>query len=484
MRRKTFAFRRKRPEKDGVRSKVMDTNKKTGRQHFGSRLGFILLSAGCAIGLGNVWRFPMIVGENGGGSFVLIYLICLLLIGLPVMTMEFSLGRAAQTSPVRMYEKLTPDKPGWRLHGYLSLAANIVLMMFYTTIAGWILKYCVYSVTGTLAGKNPEQVEDVFHQMTANPEMMLLYVAIIAGVAAFVCSLSLNGGLEKITKFMMLALLVMLIGMAVFACTLDGAGKGLSFYLKPDFGKITFGVVGNAMIQALFTLSLGIGSMAIFGSYIGKERSLLGESCNVILLDTLVAIVAGIIIFPACFTFGTTPDQGPGLLFVTLPNVFNQMSGGRIVGCLFFIFMLAAALSTVIAVYENIIASLCELTGMSRKKTAFLAWIGLTLLNIPVILGFNRWSGFHPFGMANKDISDLEDFFVSYLMLPIGSLAYVLYCISSRFGWGFDRFLEEANQGTGWKVKKWMRKYCTYVLPLILLFVFVISLLSFFEVLQ
>lgn len=451
------------------------------RQHFGSRLGFILLSAGCAIGLGNIWKFPMMVGENGGGSFVLVYLVCLVLLGLPILTIEFTVGRAAQASPVKVYHKLTPEKKPWRIHGYVSLVACIVLMMFYTTVAGWILKYAGYSAIGTFEGKNPEEVQGLFGEMLSDPWMMLLFTAIVAFIGCFVCSLSLNGGLEKITKYMMVALLIMLVVIAIYGLTLDGAKEGVEFYLKPDFSKLTGKVIGSAMCQVLFTLSVGIGSMAIFGSYIGKDRSLLGESVNVVILDTFVAIVAGLIIFPACYTYGIAPNSGAGLVFITLPNVFNTLPGGRIWGCLFFIFMVFAALSTVIAVYENIIACICELTGWSRKKTSWIVCVGMIILNIPMILGCNVWSNFHPFGLEGKDVSDLEDFFVSYLALPLGSFTYILYC-TRNFGWGWDNFFAEANLGKGMKLKPWMKVYMSYILPLIILVVLVIALLSYFGV--
>lgn len=451
------------------------------RDRFGSRLGFILLSAGCAIGLGNVWKFPMMVGSSGGGIFVLIYLLCLVLIGLPVMIMEFSCGRASQASPVKIHATLTPSKKPWRAHGYLSLAACVMLMMFYTTVAGWILRYAFKAGWGAFEGLDQEQVATTFTDMLGDPWMMLLFTAIVAILASAICSLGLNGGLEKITKYMMIALLVIMVAIAVYSFTLNGASAGLEFYLKPDFSKIDGRVVANAMNQALFTLSLGIGSMAIFGSYIGKERSLMGESVNVIILDTFVAIVAGLIIFPACFTYGIEPNSGGGLLFITLPNVFNSLPGGRVWGALFFIFMTFAAFSTVIAVYEMIIASTMELTGWSRKKTSLFVCIGLIILNIPMILGNNLWSDFHPFGLEGKDISDLEDFFVSYLMLPLGSITFILYC-TNKWGWGWDNFFEEANTGKGMKLKKWTRGYMKYILPVVMSAVFVIGLLSYFGI--
>lgn len=334
---------------------------------------------------------------------------------------------------------------------------------------------------GKFDGLTPDEVGSTFGDMLGDPWMMLVFTAIVAVLACFICSLGLNGGLEKITKYMMIALLLIMVAIAVYSFTLDGAKEGLEFYLKPDFSAINGSVIASAMNQALFSLSLGIGSMAIFGSYIGKDRSLMGESVNVICLDTFVAIVAGLIIFPACFTYGIEPNSGGGLLFITLPNVFNTLPGGRIWGALFFIFMTFAAFSTVIAVYEMIIASIIELTGWSRKKTSFIVCIGLIILNIPMILGNNLWSDFHPFGLDGKDVSDLEDFFVSYLMLPLGSISYIFYC-TSKFGWGWDNFFEEANIGKGMKIKKWMKGYMKYVLPFVMLAIFVIGLLSYFGV--
>lgn len=451
------------------------------REHLGSRLGFILLSAGCAIGLGNVYRFPMKVGQYGGGAFVLVYILCLILLGLPVMVMEFSLGRAAQKSPVYIYNELTPEKKGWRVHGYLSPFANVLLMMFYTTIAGWILRYFIKTAAGNFVGKDSDGVTGEFLGMLGDPWMMIVFTAITAIVACFICSFSLQKGLERITKYMMVALLVLMVGLAIYGLTLSGAKDGLSFYLKPDFSKLDFGVVSEAMNQSFFTLSLGIGSMAIFGSYLGKERSLTGESITIIILDTFVAITAGLIIFPACFTYGIEPTEGAGLLFLTLPNVFNGIPGGRIVGALFFVFMTFAAFSTVLAVYENIIACTSEAFKWSRKKTALFVCIAMILLNVPFILGNNVWSNFHAFGIEGKDVSDLEDFFVSTLMLPLGSLTYVLYC-TRKFGWGWKNFTEEANTGKGVKFPKWLKGYVSYVLPLIIIVVFVLGIISYFGI--
>lgn len=453
------------------------------REHFGSRLGFILLSAGCAIGLGNVYRFPMKVGQYGGGAFVLIYIACLILLGLPVMVMEFSLGRAAQKSPVGIYKTLTPEKKAWRTHGYLSLVANVLLMAFYTTIAGWIFRYFFKSCRGQFTGLSSDDVTGVFLDMLGNPWTMLIFTAVIAGLACFICSFSLQKGLETVTKYMMVALLVLMVGLAIYGCTLSGAKEGLSFYLKPDFSLINAKVISEAMNQSFFTLSLGIGSMAIFGSYIGKERSLTGESITIIILDTFVAIVAGLIIFPACFTYGIEPNEGASLLFLTLPNVFNGIPGGAVLGALFFIFMTFAAFSTVLAVYENIIACSAELFKWSRKKTALVVFFVMVLVNVPFILGNNVWSNFHAFGIEGKDVSDLEDFFVSTIMLPLGSLTYVIYC-TRKIGWGWENFIAEANTGKGLKFPKEIKPYVGLILPIIILVVFVVGLLSYFGLMK
>lgn len=453
------------------------------REHFGSRLGFILLSAGCAIGLGNVYRFPMKAGQYGGGAFVLIYVACLILLGLPVMVMEFSLGRAAQKSPVGIYKSLTPERKAWRTHGYLSLIANILLMAFYTTIAGWIFRYFFKACRGQFTGLESEAVTGIFLEMLGNPWEMIIFTAIIAGLACFICSFSLQKGLEAVTKYMMVALLVLMVGLAIYGCTLDGAKEGLSFYLKPDFSLINAKVVSEAMNQSFFTLSLGIGSMAIFGSYIGKERSLTGESITIIILDTFVAIVAGLIIFPACFTYGIEPNEGASLIFLTLPNVFNGIPGGAVLGALFFIFMTFAAFSTVLAVYENIIACTAELFKWSRKKTALIIFILMVLANVPFILGNNVWSNFHAFGIEGKDVSDLEDFFVSTIMLPLGSLTYVIYC-TRKIGWGWENFIAEANTGKGIKFPKGIKPYVGIILPLVILVVFVLGLLSYFGLMK
>ncbi|MBR5452437.1 MAG: sodium-dependent transporter, partial [Clostridia bacterium] len=436
------------------------------RERLGSRLGFILLSAGCAIGVGNVWKFPYMAGQHGGGIFVLFYILFLVLLGLPVMVMEFSLGRASQSSPVKLYQKL--EKPGqkWHIHGYATLAANVLLMMFYTSVAGWILYYFVKFHAGDMTGITNEASGQLFSTMQANPTVMVGFMAVVVIRACVILSIGLEKGVERITKYMMILLLVLIVVLAINGFTLSGAKEGLTFYLMPDFGKISGNTIVGAMNQAFFTLSLGIGSMAIFGSYIGKERSLMGESINILVLDTFVAIVAGLIIFPACFTYGIEPGEGPGLLFVSMAKVFNNMPGGRWWGSLFFLFMFFAAMSTVIAVCENILACVRELTGWKRIKTSIICGISVLILSVPCALGFNLLSGFTPFN-SKSSVLDLEDFIVSNCMLPLGALCYVLFCVS-RKGWGFDNFLEEANTGKGLKLKKWMRPYLTYVIPVVI----------------
>ena len=452
------------------------------RERLGSRLGFILLSAGCAIGIGNVWKFPYIAGQNGGGIFVLIYLFFLVVLGIPVMTMEFSIGRAAQKSPVRMYQPLQPAGSKWHLHGYAALIGNTVLLMCYTCITGWMLRYFVDSATGAFVGLDAQGISMKFPQMLSEAGSMGLYTALVIVLAAVVCSFSLQKGLERITKWMMLALLVLLVILAVYSCTLEGAGEGLKFYLLPSWENFMavgpVKVIVAAMNQAFFTLSLGIGTMAIFGSYLDKERSLLGEAINVGLLDTFVAFTAGLIIFPACSAYGVEAGSGPSLVFETLPNIFNHLPGGRVWGSLFFIFMSFAALSTVFAVFENIVACLRDLLGWSRAKTCALSGLALVVLSLPCVLGFNVLSFIQPFGEGSS-IMDLEDFLVNNLLLPLGSLTVVLFC-TCKFGWGWEKFLAEANAGKGRKLSPRLRIYLTWVLPLIIVFVFCVGLYSFF----
>ena len=451
------------------------------REHLGSRLGFLLLSAGCAIGIGNVWKFPWMTGQYGGGAFVLIYLLFLLVLGVPVLTMEFAMGRAAQKSPLKMYGQLKPgSKWGW--HGYVCLLGNIVLMMFYTTVAGWMLQYFVDTAAGVFTGLDAAAIEGKFMEMLGSPAKMTVYMGIVVVVGFSVISLGVQKGLERVTKWMMMALIVLLWVLAFHSMTLTGGSVGLRFYLIPDFQRMAEIGVGNvvvgAMNQSFFTLSLGIGSMAIFGSYIGKGHALMGEAVRVSLLDTMVALCSGLIIFPACFAYGVDVNSGPALIFMTLPNVFNHIALGRFWGSLFFLFLTFAAFSTVLAVFENIVCCVSEMTGWSRKKTCFVSCIGIFLLSLPCLLGYNVWS--HILPIAGHDILDSEDFLVSNIMLPLGSLIFILFC-TTRYGWGWKNFMAEANEGTGLKVAKWMRPYMTYVLPVIVLVIFVVGLIGFFK---
>ena len=440
------------------------------RERLGSRLGFILLSAGCAIGCGNIWKFPWMTGQNGGGGFVLVYLLCLLILGLPAMIMEFALGRASQASIVRMYHKL--EKPGqkWHIHGYLALIGNICLMAFYTVVTGWMIYYFVQFLTG--------KTKDLgFVGMITNPTVNVVYLAVAVVVGFFILSFNLQSGLERVTKILMTILIILMLILAVRSILLPGAGKGLAFYLVPDFSKITPQVVVAAMNQAFFTLSLGIGSMAIFGSYLDKERSLMGESINIIALDTLVAIVAGLIIFPACFTYKLEVGAGPSLLFDTMATVFNNMVGGRFWGTLFFLFMTFAAFSTELAVFENILAGVREMTGWSRKKGSFICAIGMFLISLTTALGYSVLH-FQPFAEGSAWL-DFWDFIVSTNLLPIGALIFALFCCSDRFGWGWDNFIAEANAGKGMKVKGWMKPIFKYVVPIAVAVIYIIGLTSF-----
>ena len=440
------------------------------RERLGSRLGFILLSAGCAIGCGNVWKFPWMTGQNGGGAFVLVYAICLLILGLPALTVEFSLGRAAQASPVKMYQKL--EKPGskWHWHGVLAMIGNFCLMAFYTVVAGWILYYFVSFLTGKTADLG-------FLGMITNPGLNVGYMAVVVVIAFILLSFNLQSGLERVTKYMMVALLVLMLVLAARSFTLPKAAEGLRFYLVPDFGKIDLSVIVAAMNQAFFTLSIGIGSMAIFGSYIGKERSLMGESVNVILLDTFVAIMAGVIIFPACTSLGLEVDAGPALLFNTMAAVFNSMAGGRVWGTIFFLFMTFAAFSTVLAVCENILACVRELTGWNRKVGSAVCGAVVFLLALTTALGYSVFH-FQPFADGTAWL-DFWDFIVSSNLLPIGALVMTIFCVSDRFGWGWENFKAEANAGSGIKVRDWMKPLFKYIVPVIVIAVYVIGLVGF-----
>lgn len=447
------------------------------RERFSSRLGFILISAGCAVGLGNVWRFPYITGQYGGAAFVLVYLIFLVLLGLPIMVMEFAVGRASQKSAARSFHVLEPAGTKWHLQGYACMAGNYLLMMFYTTVGGWMAAYIFKTLTGEFKGLDSDGVAAVFNDMLARPGYMTFWMVLVVLLSFFICSLGLQKGVERITKAMMSCLFLILLILCIRSVTLPGASEGLRFYLIPDFTRFTENGVGNtifaAMGQAFFTLSLGIGAMAIFGSYIGKDHTLTGETINICLLDTLVVFLAGLIIFPSCFAFGVDPGQGPGLVFITLPNIFNQMVGGRIFGVLFFVFMTFAAQSTIIAVFENIISFSMDLFGTSRKKTVLINGIAIILLSLPCVFGFNIWSGFQPMG-AGSTIQDLEDFIVSNNLLPLGSMVYLLFC-TSRYGWGWKNFLAEADTGKGVKFPAWARVYVSYILPLIVLFIFIMG---------
>lgn len=454
-----------------------------GREKFSSRLGFILISAGCAIGLGNVWRFPYIVGQYGGAAFVLIYVACLLFFGLPIIVMEYSVGRASQRSIALSFEALEPKGSKWHCYKWLGMAGNYLLMMFYTTIAGWLVYYCLKMITGDFVGLDAGGVAAEFSEMLANPVLMTGFMILCVVICFGICAMGLQNGVEKITKVMMVSLLFLMIVLAVNSVRMEGGGPGLEFYLKPDFSKIVetgvSQVIFAALGQSFFTLSVGIGAMAIFGSYIGRERSLAGEAVNVLLLDTGVAFMAGLIIFPACFAYGIEPGQGPSLLFVTLPNVFNNMAGGRFWGSLFFIFMSFAAFSTVIAVFQNIVSFATDLTGCSVKKAVAVNLIAIILLSMPCVLGFNVWSGFMPFG-EGTGVLDLEDFIVSNNLLPLGSLVYLLFC-TSRYGWGYENFLAEANEGAGLKFPKGIRIYVSYILPLVVLYIFIQGYIAFFS---
>lgn len=445
------------------------------REKLGSRMGFIFLSAGCAIGIGNVWRFPYITGLYGGGVFVLFYLFFLIVMGVPVMTMEFAVGRASRRSIIKSFTEL--ERPGqkWHLNGYLGMAGNYLLMMFYTTVAGWMLYYFYQMLTGKFTGQDKNQVAEMFGSMLGSPQILAVTMVIIVTAGILICSLGLQKGVERITKVMMSLLLLIIVILAVHSMTLEGGMEGLKFYLLPDFERMKeVGIsetITAAMNQAFFTLSLGIGAMAIFGSYIDKKRTLLGESVNIAILDTFVAFVSGLIIFPSCFAFDISPDMGPQLIFVTLPNVFNSMAGGRIWGTLFFIFMTFAAFSTILAVFENIISCGMDLFHWSRKKSCMVNLAALIVLSLPCVFGYNLWSAIQPLGEGST-ILDLEDFLVSNLILPIGSLCYLLFCVT-RYGWGFDRYMKEANTGEGLKMPGWIRIYVTYILPVLIVFLII-----------
>lgn len=450
------------------------------RESFKSRLGFLLVSAGCAIGIGNVWRFPYVVGQNGGGIFVLFYLIMLVIMGLPVLSMELAVGRASRKSAVLAYKALEKPKSKWHIHGWFAIIGCLILMMYYTTVSGWMLNYFFKFLGGTFTGNmSAEQTGEVFNNMLANPGEMGLWMAITVVAGILVCSIGVQKGLERVSKVMMTALFALIIVLAVHSFTLSGAKEGLAFYLVPNLESVKNVGLGNviaaAMNQSFFTLSLGIAAMEIFGSYMGREHTLLGESARICALDTFVAISAGLIIFPACKSYGVEVSAGPSLIFVTLPNVFVNMAGGRIWGSLFFLFMTFASFSTVIAVFENIMASCMDNFNWSRKKTAVICGLVILIASIPCVLGYNILSGVHPIG--GRDILDSEDFLVSNILLPLGSLVYLLFCVT-KFGWGFKNYQAEANLGKGLKVAGWMKWYFLLVVPILILLIFVIGLIG------
>ncbi len=445
------------------------------RESLATRLGFLFISAGCAIGLGNVWRFPYITGAHGGAAFVVLYLIFLVFLALPIMIMEFIVGRASRQNIGGSFRKLEPKGTYWHIHGYTGIIGNYILMMFYTTVSGWMLAYCWYIASGQLAGKTPEQVGAFFGQTLESPSAQVGWMLVVTIIGMAVCYVGLRKGVETVSKVMMSGLFILLIALAVRSVTLPGAEAGISFYLKPDFGKLMASGFWNSVFaalgQAFFTLSVGIGSMAIFGSYVSKERSLTGEGITVMLLDLFAAIMAGLVIFPACFAYGVSPGGGPGLVFVSLPNVFNNMAAGRLWGFLFFLFMTFAALTTVIAVFENIISYAIDVWQFSRRKSVAVNFILLSILALPCALGFNLLSGFNPLG-AGTVVLDLEDFILSNNLLPLGSIVYLLFCVT-RYGWGWDNFIAEVDTGRGMRFPRYLRGYLTYVLPLIMLIIFI-----------
>ena len=445
------------------------------RENFNSRLGFLLVSAGCAIGIGNVWRFPTVTGENGGGVFVLFYLLFLITMGIPVLTMELAVGRAGRASAGEAYRNLEPKGTKWHWHGWACLIGSVVLMMYYTTVTGWMMSYFVKFITGTFTGLSAEAVPNVFVDLLADPFEMGFWMAVAVVLGFVVCSFGLQKGLERISKWMMVALLLLIVVLAVHSILLPGAGEGLSFFLLPDWGRAMEQGLGSvivaAMNQSFFTLSLGIGAMEIFGSYMKRDHALAGEAARICVLDTFVAVSAGLIIFPACFTFGISPDSGPSLIFQTLPNVFTNMSGGRLWGALFFLFVTFASFSTVLAVFENIIACVMDLLHWSRKKVCVIGGIFILIASLPCVLGYNVWGAFAPLGEGTT-VLDLEDFIVSNLLLPLGSLVYLLFCVS-RWGWGFDNYIKEANDGQGLRMPRVLKPYFQFVLPILILVILV-----------
>ncbi len=449
------------------------------RETLGSRLGFILISAGCAIGIGNVWRFPYLCGQYGGGAFVLVYLFFLAVLGLPAMCMEFAVGRAARKSPILMYQEIEPKGSKWHIHGLFCMAGNYILMMFYTTVAGWMLQYFFLEAFGKFDGMDSEAVANVFSESLGNPVMQVGFMAVVVIFGFFVNMRGLQSGLERVTKVMMTLLIVIMLILAVNSLFLPGAAEGIRYLLVPDFARMqeqgVWNVIVAAMNQAFFTLSIGIGAMAIFGSYINRDQSLLGESVNIVLLDTLVAISSGLIIIPACFAYGVESTAGPGLIFITLPNIFNHMPLGHLWGSLFFVFMTFAAFSTVLAVFENIMAMCMDLFGWTRSKSGLINIVVVFVLSLPCALGYNVLSAIQPRGEGSTFL-DLEDYIVSNFLLPLGALVFVLFC-TQKFGWGWENFKAEANQGEGLKVQDWMRPFITWVLPILIIVVFIMGII-------
>ena len=454
--------------------KMEEENLLKERETFGSRLGFILVSAGCAVGLGNVWKFPYMTGKYGGAAFILIYLGFLVLLGLPILVSEFAVGRSSRLSTARAFHKLEPEGSNFHKYSYMGMIGNYMLMMFYTMVAGWMMYYCYVMATGKLSGASSEEVSRFFSNLMTSTGTMTGWMIAAVLLAFGVCSLGLQNGIERITKIMMICLLALIVVLAVHSVTLDGAMEGVKFYLVPNLDNIREAGIGNvifgALSQAFFTLSIGIGAMEIFGSYMGKERTLAGESINILILDTFVALMAGLIIIPACFSFNVEPGAGPGLVFITLPNVFNQMAGGRLWGALFFLFMSFASLSTVIAVFENILSYSMDRKGRSRGKAVAVNMVVMILLSLPAVLGFNVLSGIQPLG-AGTNIMDLEDFIVSNNILPLGSVVFVMFCVS-RYGWGWKNFIKEADTGEGLKFPTNVQKYMLYVIPAVVVVIY------------
>lgn len=449
------------------------------REHFASRLGFILVSAGCAIGIGNVWKFSWMAGANGGGIFVLFYLLFLVIMGVPVLTMELAVGRASRQSAVGAYKALEPKNSKWHIHGWFCIIGCCLLMMYYTSVTGWMVDYFCKFLTGRFtAGMDSEQINGVFGQMLSSPGELTLYMVIVVVAGFLICSIGVQKGLERITKVMMVALLGLILVLAIHSLTLPGAAEGMKFYLLPSADSIRANGLGHtitaAMNQAFFTLSLGIAAMEIFGSYMSREHTLAGEATRICILDTFVALMSGVIIFPACFSYGVRPDDGTSLIFKTLPNVFVNMQGGRLWGTLFFLFMIFASFSTVLAVFENLLAFAVDTFGISRKKASAIGCIAILVLSMPCVLGFNVWGDLQLIG--GRGVLDSEDFLVSNLLLPIGSIIYLLFCVS-RWGWGFDHYLEEANTGAGPKLPRWLRPYFRYVLPVLIVIILVQGLI-------